>query len=179
MIRPARADRAPASQASVLSWQSPAALEMPAGHLRRGADRVPGPGQAAYRDPGAAGAGHGAHHDLALDDGLRLVHALAREPRVMSGAGCEEDFRVISVGRGQGILQGGERLILASPRLQVRPWHQATPIRTPRNSPGAAPWDRNPHSLGSPLPHGMPKVRNSAGPATASSDPQNRGVIPP
>src|SRR5262249_7994459 len=120
-----------------------------------------------------------AHHDLALDDGLRLVHAFAREPRVVSGAGREKDLRVISVGRGQGVLQGGESLILASPRLQVRPWHQATPLRPPRNTAGAAPRARNPHFLGSPLPHGMPKVGKSAGPATASSDPQNCGVIPP
>ena len=78
------------------------------------------------------------------------------------------DLRV-AVGIGQRAL--GE--------LERRLGHQATPTSTSRNRAGAVPCDTRMSWPGSPLPQlSSPWTRHEDSEPTASSDPQNCGVIP-
>ena len=57
--------------------------------------------------------------------------------------------------------------------------HQAGPTETSRKRQGAAPWPTCMICIGSPLPQfTTPHIRHSSGPATASQEPQNSGVMP-
>ena len=136
--------------------------------------------QVAHRDARCTRADDGADHHLQFDDRLRLVDAIAGKAGVVADPAGQEHVEVVGAGAGDGAIERLERTIGSDPGSErLGGGTHATPIRTSRTSVGAAPWERKPHSFGSPLPHGIPKIRNSSGPATASTEPQNCGVTPP
>ena len=94
-----------------------------------------------------------ADQELHLGDVLRLVDDVAGEAGVLPRAGehaissSSAPPRATAADRARPVAEH----VVRAPSGRS---HQATPVRTPRTSIGAAPWLRKPHCLGSPLPHG-------------------------
>ena len=110
---------------------------------------------------------HAQVHDHVLDQG-RLVHLRGREPREPGALREDDDLGLLLRRRCERRLGdlAGEG-------------HELTPISTPRNRHGAAPCETCAPWPGWPLPQFVrPYIRHDSGPPTASSEPQNRGVIP-
>src|SRR5215216_671889 len=89
----------------------------------------------------------------------------AREPGML---GVDDDLRLVGLGGGQRALGGLERVA-----------HERTPTSTSRNRAGDAPCDMCAPWPGCPFPQFvMPMTTHSSGPAIASIERQNGGVIP-